>query len=294
MESNELKIFIAVAQEGSITKAAKRLGYVQSNVTARIQQLESDLNTQLFYRQHGMLLTPMGTRLLSYAEEILHLLDKAEKALNDSGNPSGDLYIGTNNTISTLNLPLLLSNYNSIYPDVNLSLTTSNAEELIHKIVHFELDVAFVKSSSINNPNIIKELVFDENLVLISSNKYNDIQSLCSKPFLMNSIGCPNRLNLELWLKSEGISNIRFMDFNSLDLIIEGVISGLGASFVPESSVQKQKEHGLLNTFEIPERYSHAQTFVIRHKDSLMTSSLLKFIEMITTNTPYHKLNLSE
>jgi len=48
MESNELKIFMAVAQEGSITKAAQRLGYVQSNVTARIQLLESEVNTNCF------------------------------------------------------------------------------------------------------------------------------------------------------------------------------------------------------------------------------------------------------
>ena len=54
----------AVAHEGSITKAAKTLGYVQSNVTARIQQLEVELKTQLFCRQRGMVLTPTGERLL--------------------------------------------------------------------------------------------------------------------------------------------------------------------------------------------------------------------------------------
>lgn len=59
MESNELRIFQAVAHEGSITKAAKTLGYVQSNVTARIQQLEVELKTQLFYRQRGMVLTQL-------------------------------------------------------------------------------------------------------------------------------------------------------------------------------------------------------------------------------------------
>ena len=84
MESNELRIFRAVAQEGSITKAAQTLGYVQSNVTARIKQLEAELKTQLFYRQRGMLLTPTGEKLLIYAEKILHLLDEADIALNDS------------------------------------------------------------------------------------------------------------------------------------------------------------------------------------------------------------------
>ena len=99
MESNELKIFMAVAQEGSITKAAQRLGYVQSNVTARIQLLESEVNTKLFYRQHGMLLTPMGEKLVTYAEQILHLLDEADKTLNDLNDPAGKLSIGVNNSV---------------------------------------------------------------------------------------------------------------------------------------------------------------------------------------------------
>ena len=63
MQSNDLRIFRAVALEGSITKAAQMLGYVQSNVTARIQQLEAELKTQLFYRKHGMILTPTGCLL---------------------------------------------------------------------------------------------------------------------------------------------------------------------------------------------------------------------------------------
>lgn len=48
MESGDLRVFQMVAREGSITKAALQLGYVQSNVTARIQQLEAELGTTLF------------------------------------------------------------------------------------------------------------------------------------------------------------------------------------------------------------------------------------------------------
>lgn len=61
MESGELKIFRAVAREGSITKAARQLNYVQSNVTARIHKLETDLNIKLFHRTNrGMTLTAAG------------------------------------------------------------------------------------------------------------------------------------------------------------------------------------------------------------------------------------------
>ena len=288
MESNELRIFRAVAREGSITKAAQTLGYVQSNVTARIKQLESQLKTQLFYRQRGMVLTPMGEKLLVYAEKIIHLLDEADGALNDSIEPSGSLSIGANHTISSLRLPKILSQYHKAYPKVDLSLITSQSEELIYKVSHFQLDGAFVKSSSFSDDNIVKELVFEENLVLISSPEYNDIKSLCSKPFLMNTIGCPNRTQLENWLKFNGICNVRYMEFNNLDSIVEGVIADLGASCVPQSAIKEYEERGLLKSFSIPAQYSTTRTFFIRRKDSLKTSALSKFIEMIELNTPYH------
>lgn len=294
MESNELRIFQAVAQAGSITKAAQNLGYVQSNITARIQQLEEELKTQLFYRQRGMMLTPAGEKLLSYAEPILHLFEEAHKAMNDSADPCGPLAIGANYTASSLQLPKILAQYHQSYPKVDLSLITGNAHELIPKILHFQLDCAFVKSSSFEDENISQELVVEENLVLISSPKYQDIQEVCAKPFLMNTTGCPHRAQLESWIKSKGVCHIRVMEFNTLDSIIEGVISDLGASFVPESAIRDYEDRGLLRSFRIPPEYSLVKTFLIRHKDTLMTSALSKFIEMIQTATAYHAVAMQQ
>ncbi|AJG97423.1 LysR family transcriptional regulator [Clostridium beijerinckii] len=289
MESSELRIFRAVAQAGSITKAAQALGYVQSNVTARIQQLESDLNTQLFYRQRGMILTPTGEKLLAYAEKIIYLLDEADKALNDCCDPSGSLSIGAVHTVSAIRLPEILSQYHKAYPKVDLSLITSQSDELIYKIKHFQLDGAFVKAQSFSDENIVSELVVEETLVLISSPKYDNIEDLYSKPFLMSTAGCPNRTQLENWLKSKSIHNIRYMEFNNLTSIIEGVIADLGASFVPKSTIEDYEKKGLLKSFSVPAKYNTTKTFFIRHKDSLMTNSLSKFIEMTELNTPYKR-----
>ncbi|WEG14512.1 LysR family transcriptional regulator [Pullulanibacillus sp. KACC 23026] len=280
MESNDLRIFQAVASEGSITKAAQTLGYVQSNVTARVQQLEKELNTPLFYRQRGMLLTPAGEKLLSYAEKIIHLLDEAHKALNDSTEPTGRLMLGATHTASAMYLPSILANYCKCYPKVELSLMTDYSGELVEKIRHFQLHGALVKSEQ-NDDSLVQELVFEEQLVLISAPEMKDIQEVCHQPFLMNTKGCPHRDQLETWLKTMGIGNIRYLEFNHPDAIIQGVISGLGASLVPKSSIQSHEMKGVVRSFEIPKQYSTAKTFFIRHKDSLMTSTLSKFIEML-------------
>lgn len=289
MESNELRIFRAVAQEGSITKAATTLGYVQSNVTARIQQLELELKTQLFYRQRGMILTPSGEKLLTYAEKVIHLLDEAHKALDDSLEPNGRLSIGANQTVSTLNLPQILAHYHKTYPKVDLSLLTTQTDELVHKILHFQLDSAFVKFP-VKDENIVEELVSEETLVLITSPNEKDIKTIYTKPFLMSPIGCPNRTLLESWLKANAINNLRFMEFNNLDAIIEGVIAGLGASFVPKSTIENQEKLGLLRSFSLPQQYSSTKTFLIRHKDVLLTSALAKFIKIVEGNSSYHPI----
>lgn len=89
MESGDLRVFQMVAREGTITKAALQLGYVQSNVTARIQQLEAELGTTLFLRHNrGMTLSASGKLLLDYANKIIGLLDEASKALSSSAEPS--------------------------------------------------------------------------------------------------------------------------------------------------------------------------------------------------------------
>lgn len=69
MDSNLLKVFVEVAKEKSISKAAIVLEYAQSNVTSRIQQLEKSLGYKLFHRvPKGVILTNEGERLYSHVQ----------------------------------------------------------------------------------------------------------------------------------------------------------------------------------------------------------------------------------
>lgn len=71
MELRDLQIFKSVADQGSVSSAAKELNYVQSNVTTRIKQLENELKTPLFYRhKRGMTLTAEGRKMLVYVSKI--------------------------------------------------------------------------------------------------------------------------------------------------------------------------------------------------------------------------------
>jgi LysR family transcriptional regulator, cell division regulator len=280
MESHDLRIFRTVAYSGSVTKAAQQLGYVQSNITARIQQLEEELKTPLFYRHRGMLLTRKGELLLQYTERILHFLDEANKSLVNSDETGGELAIGANQTFSTINLPEILGKFHKSFPNVALSLITGQPDDLVEKVLHFQLDTAFI-TIPVQHENLVKELISEERLVLIASSAIATVEEVYTQSFLMNPPNCPCRMQLEKWLKDNGVNNARFMEFNNIDAIIHGVIAGLGVAFVPESMIRKHEMAGTLKSFAVPVEYSLSQTFLIRHKEVLMTNAFKEFIAMV-------------
>lgn len=281
MDKNDLKIFRAVAAEGNITKAAQTLGYVQSNITARIQNLETELGASLFYRQRGMVLTSEGEKLLPYAEQILHLFEEASKVMSKSSEPSGRLALGSPHIIYSVNLPDIFSKYHKKYPKVNLSLITANTEELIKNIINFKLDGAFVKASALEEKNFISEFVYEERLVLIASAEIKEVDEIFKLPFLLNSVGCINREMLLRYFNSQAVRDVTYIEFNSLEASIDGVISGLGAAFVPEASVKIYEKVGLLRSFSVPDEFSIIKTYFIRNKNSVVTSALREFIKMV-------------
>ncbi|MBS4206502.1 LysR family transcriptional regulator [Bacillus sp. FJAT-50079] len=281
MDLKDLSIFMKVVEFGNISKAAKELNYVQSNVSARIQKLEEELHTPLFHRHNrGMVMTPEGRQLLEYAEKIVSLVTDMKKAFHHSETPTGKLEIGSVETV--IKLPFILSSYNKRYEHIDLSLTTGVTDQLIDEVLNYRLDGAFVTGrGSRVHPDLIQYDVFDEELVLISDTNPATLEQLKERPFLVFNRGCGYRSKLEEWLRDEQVAPSKLMEMGTLETILGSVYSGLGVSFVPRSTVKHHEERGLIQCHEVPEQYSKIQTVFIRKKDAFLTASLEKFIDTI-------------
>ncbi|ULL13478.1 LysR family transcriptional regulator [Paenibacillus sp. H1-7] len=281
MESTDLRIFQAVAREGSITKAAARLGYVQSNVSARIQQLESDLGTMLFLRHNrGMTLSSSGQTLLVYADKIVGLLDEASRALASSTEPSGPLRIGSTQTAAAVRLPKLLAVYYERHPSVVLSLATGHTQFLIDKVLQYELDGAFI-GTQCDHPELQSIPVFDEELVIATAPPVADLEEAFTKPVLVYSIGCSYRDILERWMQGQGVRQSVIMEFGTLEAIVGGVSAGLGISLLPRTVVAKHAVEGAVRAHEVPESIRHMRTEFITRKDSFISSALHALIDLM-------------
>ena len=285
MNSDDLAVFLSVAEEGSITKAAKRLGYVPSNVTARIHQLETETETTLFYRHsRGMTLTATGKILVEYAQKIHHLLHNARMAVQNSDIPQGTLIIGSMETTAAVRLPKILASYHQNYPEVNMSLVTGPTSHLVQEVLEYKLDGAFI-SGPIEQPELYHETIFREELVLVSEPTETETNGLITKPILVFRSGCSYRARLEQWLLSEGIPNPRIMEFGTLEAIVGGVSAGLGVSLLPRSVISNLEMKGLLSSYPIPKQYGIVDTLLIYRRDTIFGAAFNTFLRILKTLT---------
>lgn len=281
MNIKDLEIFITVAEEKSISKTAKKLNYVQSNISSRIQKLEKTLSTKLFYRnKNGVTLTGNGSTLIVYANKIVSAAEEMKEAFNESENPQGKLDIASVETV--IKLPLILSKYNKNYKDVDLTLSTGVTTDLRNKVINYELDGAFVTKNINTSHKHLNEIeVFNERLVLISDIKFKNISEIINLPILGFSEGCGYRLKLNEWLNHERIIPSKVMELGTLETTLGSVISGLGIAYVPYSAVEHYEASGLIRCHHLPKEYSEIKTIFI-HRDEEQTSlALKKFIETI-------------
>ncbi len=143
MHLDSLRIFIAVATESGITQASARLGRAPSNVTTRIQQLESDLGVPLFVRTGKRLtLSVAGERFLDYAQRMLILADEARQVVT-GGLHGGVLHIGCMESTAASRLPAVLADYHASHPGTELQVATAPSGALLEQVRTGRLDCAF-------------------------------------------------------------------------------------------------------------------------------------------------------
>ncbi|AIQ62344.1 hypothetical protein PSTEL_03730 [Paenibacillus stellifer] len=287
MDIGLLKVFMAVAEEGSISKAAQSLNYVQSNVTARIQQLEQELKTPLFYRHsRGITLTSAGQTLMTYTEKILNLLEEAEKAVVDSPVPKGSITVGSDTT-AAIRLPPILSAYRGKFPEVEVHLEIGLTDQLINSVLQYSVNGAFV-DGPVEHPDIIQELIINERLGLIvpETMDFCGLRTVQDKTLLILNLDCMYRMQLEEWLRDEGYRLANVMQFGTMEGLLGCVKAGIGYAVLPVSYYNKLNVKDGIRCYPFPERYGEVPTVFIRRRDLYMTSAFQQFIEELKEQLP--------
>lgn len=136
MEIRVLKYFLAIAKEGSITKAADSLYLTQPTLTRQIQNLEQELGQKLFVRgKYRVSLTPEGLIFKKRAEEIIDLVEKTCAEFASTNEViKGDIYIGCGETDSMKYIAAVMKELQNEYPEIKFHIYSGNAEDVTEKL----------------------------------------------------------------------------------------------------------------------------------------------------------------
>ncbi len=274
MDLGSLRIFLAVAEEGSVSRAAERLHYVQSNVTTRLRRLEEDLGTSLFVRTgRGMVATSAGKRLQGYARQILSTVEEARLAMTGSAHPQGPLSLGAIDTVAAVYLPKVLARYHHQYPEVAIGLQTGASQELVRQVLNYDIEGAFV-GGPVANSEIVQQEICVEEMVLVTAPDQPAPAAGNFDTILVFRPGCSCRNRLEQWLREVGLTPIKLMEFGTLDAILGCVGAGMGITMLPRSFVERGPFASLVKTHSVAEPFAFVPTLFIRRKDMAASPAL--------------------
>lgn len=244
MNIEELQAFLAVAEQGSFTRASESLFLTQPAVSKRIAALEQELSARLFDRiGHRIELTEAGRALQQHAVQILAAIEDSRRAIaNLGGKIGGRLSLATSHHVGLHRLPPVLRSFTRNYPEVQLDLKFMDSEAACRAVEHGELELAIVTLPGAKQSPLQLQLLWEDTLHLVMAadhplcqHKHITLAQLCQHPAILPAHGTFTRELIEQRFGAQARNLHVILETNYLETIKMMVSIGLGWSFLPET-----------------------------------------------------------
>ena len=254
MNYNHLMIFLAVAEEGSVSRGADRLCISQPAVSKQLGLLETSLRTKLFDRlPKGVRLTDAGELLLGYARRLSALEREAEQAMGElQGLARGTLTVGASLTVGAYLMPELLADYSRRHPHIALTLEIANTEVIQGMLRDGKLDFALTEGFA-DDPDLDAAVFAHDELVAIAPPGHPllaeapvTVAHLLQEPLIQREPGSGTRAVLERALAERGLTIRPLMSLGSTEAIKRAVAAGAGLAVVSRLALSLELETGRL------------------------------------------------
>jgi DNA-binding transcriptional LysR family regulator len=248
MEIHQLRYFVAVADEGSFSRAAAKVRVAQPSLSQQIRKLEAEVGQPLFDRlPRSVVLTEAGRCLIDYARQILSSIDDARRCVGElTGEIAGKLAVGAIPTIAPYVLPRLVRKFQEHYPEVTLEIVEDVTEGITRRIEAGERDVALASTCQ-QTPTLRRESLGNEPLLALvpeghplAEKTLVELDDLKSQRFLLlHEMHCLSQQVHHL-LEARHLQPEIALAGSQLGTIANMVAAGIGVSIVPRLMVDHQ------------------------------------------------------
>jgi DNA-binding transcriptional LysR family regulator len=255
MEIRQLKAFLAIAEAKTFTAGARRVNVTQAAISMQIRQLEEEVGLQLFTRTpRRVILTEAGEYLLERARKILREHDSALAEIAEvAGAEYGRLRIGTaSGTFAMHQLPSILQKVKEKFPNSELTVSSGTSQRLVDKMMHGEIDIAFV-SLPVDNANITTESIFSDEIVAIAHPKHSlahekfiSAATLAGEDLILGERGGNTRRMIDEFFAAANVRPNITMELSRQEAINLMVENRLGVGMAGAKSVAREIRDGKL------------------------------------------------
>lgn len=286
---NRLRLFVAVVEYGSVTRAAEAISISQPAVTKAVHELERDLGLPLLdHVGRGVVPTEAGLLLANYARRIFALADEASRAMEDlRGLGRGRLAVGASTTIGIYLLPELLGSYRRRYPAIEVFLDIQNTQIVAERLREHLLDLALVEGP-VEGDDLLIELFRLDELVLVTSPAHPlaihggaTVSDLADAPFIMREPGSGTRDVVERSLAAAGIRPNVVMELGSTEAIKRAVAAELGVSIISRHTIGMEQALGRLAVVPVSGLHIERRLNVLQRRASHLTPAAAAFLALL-------------
>ena len=250
-----LETFCAVAEAGSLTKAAERLHLTQPAITRQMRALERELGAPLLTRtSQGVALTPAGRAVLAHAREAMGAVRAARQAAAaESGDDPARLRVAAGLMATQYVLPPVVASFQVRHPAVEVELQPVHQRVAVERLLGYEADVAVI-ASVVRSPLVKATPVLRDPLLVVSASGGESaplhLEALQGKTLLVLAPGTGLHELVEEALRRRGVS-CHLVEHPNAETIKTAVRLGMGVSILPVSAVREELRAGTLAAREI-------------------------------------------
>ncbi|CDG85710.1 LysR substrate-binding domain-containing protein [Janthinobacterium agaricidamnosum] len=260
MELRQLRYFVAIADHGSLSRAALVLHVAQPALTQQLRQLEQELGVQLLHRSaQGVLSTDAGKVFYEHAQAILKQVADAKSAVVQSAaRPSGSVILGLPHSISNaLALPLLMA-ARLHYPEITLQLTEELTGNLNEQLKSGRVNLAVLFDDGQLTPFAASALIEEEMRFICRSDSAFapardgvSLRQALATTLILPGLQHGVRPHIDRVAREAGLTPAAVIEINSIAILKSAILADMGATILPAAPLLGEIERGAMSSHAI-------------------------------------------